>query len=128
LKSRNAMDAEIKAQWVSALRETGRRQGTGKLRDGYGAQCCLDVLCELAVKADVIDNPVLMTSLDTYIYVYDDGDSQREEWEVLPEPVMAWAEFEISDPILDGSCLSCWNDDANLSFQEIADLIEGSDL
>ncbi len=40
------MDAQLKAQWIAALRSGEYRQGEGKLRDG-GNYCCLGVLCDI---------------------------------------------------------------------------------
>lgn len=41
------MPRSLHNAWIAALREPGRRQGRNKLNCN-GAQCCLDVLCEVA--------------------------------------------------------------------------------
>lgn len=61
------MDKQVKAEWVKALRSGEYEQTQGKLhrteaeekpgRDFPPGYCCLGVLCDLAVKAGVIDAP-----------------------------------------------------------------------
>jgi hypothetical protein len=141
-----AMDAEIKAQWVAALREPERKQGLGKLRSAYGGQCCLDVLAELAANAGVLPQPVLeewedfddpestpdhpvMTQAEEYSYQWvDAAGGDHYETELLPNPVMKWAELDYSNPEVDyqgtPTYLSELNDVIGLSLAEIADLIE----
>lgn len=145
------MNPEIKAQWVSALREPGRVQGKGLLRSQDGAQCCLDVLCELGVKAGVVPEPVLngeYTEEPVFAY-YDDsshlifdkkGDrvSSNLQWEVLPDDVMKWSGLATKSPSVpypDGDDeevyeveLTLANDEYELTFPQIAQLIEDSDL
>ena len=61
------MNPEIRDLWVDALNSGEYTQGYGALRkdDNF---CCLGVLSDLAVKAGVIDEPVLIDSGD---YQYD---------------------------------------------------------
>lgn len=40
------MNAEVKAKWLTALRDGSYRQAVGKLNDKNGF-CCLGVLCDL---------------------------------------------------------------------------------
>lgn len=60
------MNQQVKADWIAALREYGRKQAHGALeklpnpdKPEYepGGQCCLGVLCELGVRAGVISAP-----------------------------------------------------------------------
>lgn len=75
------MNEEIKAAWVAALRSGEYEQGTEYLsRDGKF--CCLGVLCDLAVKAQVI---VQYTDYTPYTD-YGQGDE-----EILPSEVASWA-------------------------------------
>jgi hypothetical protein len=52
------MDPEVKAAWVTALLDGNSIQGTQKLTtvgtDGKQRDCCLGVLCKLAILAGVI--------------------------------------------------------------------------
>jgi hypothetical protein len=45
------MDPEIKALWVTALRDGGYVQCSGLLKNGRGEHCVLGVLCELHSRA-----------------------------------------------------------------------------
>ena len=42
------MDANLKAEWITALRSGTYRQGCGVLKNLAGEFCCLGVLCEIA--------------------------------------------------------------------------------
>jgi hypothetical protein len=128
-----AMNPEIKAQWVAALRSGDYEQGMSRLvtvrGDGTFDYCCLGVLCDLAVKADVP-----LTVLDEGISrSYDNYNG------LLPQAVRDWAGFtedsaidtgegefrvhvgisEAGDPI----DLAELNDGGD-SFDKIAELIE----
>jgi hypothetical protein len=77
----------IVKRWVNALRSGNYKKGTGSLRkvgkikDSF---CCLGVLCELAVKAKVIDAPYSNGQVgDEYKYKDCTG--------LLPQEVMDWA-------------------------------------
>lgn len=110
------MNQEIKRHWVQALRSGEYRQATDVLRRGDGF-CCLGVLCDLAVK-------------DNIIALHDEGDSYYygEEYAVLPRRVVEWAGVPGNDPYVtyddDTTSLSTLND-GGMSFAVIADLIEG---
>lgn len=41
------MDANLKAQWLTALRSGEYKQGKFALRDSEGGYCCLGVLCDV---------------------------------------------------------------------------------
>lgn len=124
------MNAEIKSQWVDALRSGKYTQGENALREtvnGKTAHCCLGVLCELALESgltvrieeDVVD---LVTSQDRFTSF--DGDAAY-----LPESVQRWSDISTSNGQFfkeDESravTLSALND-TGYSFTEIADLIE----
>lgn len=75
------MNPEVKDLWTGALRSGEFEQGEGLL-DKDGKQCCLGVLCILAVRAGVeVD---VFTGEDGTVY-YD------SEGEFLPHSVMEWA-------------------------------------
>lgn len=128
------MNQEIKAEWLRDLRDGTRTQGTGRLRRSDGAQCCLDVLCEQAVRKGVIDPPTL--SVGDGFYEYDERYTDDTEWILLPETVKIWAGLDSIDPIVNynrknGSntgSLSSLNDGERCSFGEIATAIENTEL
>ena len=79
------MNSEIKAAWVAALRSGEYEQGREYLsRDGKF--CCLGVLCDLAVKAQVI---AVCDCCDLGYTDYGQGDE-----EILPSEVASWAGLE----------------------------------
>lgn len=135
------MNPEVRALWTKALRDGTRVQGTGKLHyqdpaDGVWKQCCLGVLCELAAEAGVVD---VETATSNY-HLYDD------EFSLLPSSVRIWAGLDKEDPYLrpfiegdegydhereadsqgEMSCVAA-NDDEDLTFLDIADLIDGGE-
>lgn len=75
---------EIKAQWLTALRSGEYAQGQGKLttigQEGR-RDCCLGVLCDLAVKAGL---PVIVTR-DLGIVAYDGCEG------LVPPSVWTWS-------------------------------------
>lgn len=108
------MNKQIKKQWVSALRSGQYKQGKGKLC--YGNQngtkyCCLGVLSDLAVKNGVCSRRTAFS-----------------ENRLLNNPVMKWSGLDNRDPKIkyegDYDCVSRLNDEKNLNFDQIAQLIE----
>jgi hypothetical protein len=124
------MIPEIKAQWTAALRSGEYQQGKQALKTADGTYCCLGVLCELAVKAGVIE-PAKQFKAD-YAFEYNSAVS------FPPAEVCEWAGLEEANPDAGGHSLSAHNDGiegctcsecddptvAGKSFAEIADLIE----
>lgn len=114
------MNKEIKARWIEALRSGNYEQGRYNLRRG-NFYCCLGVLCD-TVKDEVNHDWLpLQDSMGTF-YRFDRAD------EVLPDSVASCADLPIS-PVLtfegkEETYITAINDDTNLSFEEIADLIE----
>lgn len=116
------MHQDVKNQWVTALRSGEYQQSTGHLRDKEG-YCCLGVLCELAVEADIIPASV-------YYDEYHDIREFAGETQFLPEIVQEWAGLDDKDPyvrvtdVIDDS-LSNLNDGGH-NFTEIAEyIVEG---
>ena len=104
------MNKQVKQKWVKALRSGKYKQGIGKLC--YGNQngkflCCLGVLSTLAVEDGVCSRRTAFKGNN-----------------VLNYKVMQWAGLQDDNP--DAGCLTLTeqNDDAKLSFKQIADLIE----
>lgn len=116
---------EIKAQWVAALRSGDYQQGQGYLaRDDKF--CCLGVLCELAVKADV--DGLNLGWAGPGIRAYNEATGE------LPEVVTKWAGLHSNNPMVNADegtyLLSELNDGETIdgvethTFAEIADLID----
>jgi len=82
------MNQEVKDLWTGGLRSGEFQQGEGHL-DQHGRQCCLGVLCILAIRAGVeVD-----VFTDVGGIVYYDG-----ETDFLPQKVMDWAGLDHSNP------------------------------
>lgn len=130
------MNKEIKTIWVSALRSGGYKQGSTYLRQG-DKYCPLGILCDLAIKEGTADY-----WLDSGVFNAD-GDNVYaavSEWEVEyflpPAPVFRWAGLPYDDkrkvflPVevaLQGGFpreIQYFNDELEMPFNEIADLIE----
>jgi hypothetical protein len=115
------MNQEIKNKWTTALRSGEYTQGTGNLRSAGDKFCCLGVLCDLAVKAEIIPVPVNIGQ--SYRY---GAEGDMGHW-FLPESVREWAGLDSTDPDWlrdDGTfSLSRMNDNGK-TFDEIADVIE----
>jgi hypothetical protein len=128
------MNEEIKARWVAALRNPEAKQIRGYLGNPDGGRCCLGVLCDLAVEDGVIEPPEEEAEYGELFY---DGASS------LPsDTVLRWAGFSpCSDDRFryygnvalldreearDGTrvCAQDANDGLQLTFDQIADLIE----
>lgn len=118
------MNPEIKGKWLEALRSGRYQQGTRMLRYRPSKNveteeyCCLGVLCDLAVAAEVIPAPEEL-GLNGVTYAYGpDGDVS-----LLPEPVMLWAGLETRLGSRRGMSLASLNDNG-ASFAKIAVVIE----
>ena len=122
------MNPEIKAQWVAALRSGEYEQGKWALHyvdeNGNAQFCCLGVLCDLAVKAG-LDVEVFGPDQGSEGYVcYDDSPdglpNSVSDWSGLGGP---WGRRPDKDRGDDDYALYALND-AGVSFEEIADVIE----
>jgi hypothetical protein len=137
------MNAEIRSKWTAALRSGDFEQGIECL--GYNdpddgdkrKNCCMGVLCELAVEAGVLTSVLI---LDTVFY------GAEVENRTLPDEVIAWAGLSDTNPVLRpyqpsdqyyrhlfgrpsevGMTCADANDGERLNFLEIADLIDGGE-
>ena len=121
------MSPKVKALWVKALRSGEYKQANGNLHTDKGF-CCLGVLCDLAVKAKIMSDPIVhenfssITNQDVYEY---DGDKGY-----LPLAVQRWAEIHTENPRIETEPnvyrqLAALNDEG-VPFIKIADLIEES--
>jgi hypothetical protein len=125
------MKSEIKKLWLDALRSGEYQQGRHTLRGDDERFCCLGVLCDLAVKAKIVnwgEWPECQV---------EDEDSNRLCYRIggatcyPPQPVMDWAGLEQCDPLLncgEESQHSCsqLNDKFGQDFEAIARAIEKS--
>ncbi|TVZ01250.1 hypothetical protein EAS64_33770 [Trebonia kvetii] len=92
------MKPEIRDMWADALESDEYEQGQDRLTivapDGSERDCCLGVLCKLAVKAGVIKR--LRVRPDTGHVIY--GDETDENGSTLPYAVMKWAGLDDNNP------------------------------
>lgn len=128
------MDQKIKAEWVAALRSGEYHQGRGALvREGFEAQslnyCCLGVLCELSPVVELVVQTI--PDEDSYFRYRSTANHLDTDGSVLPLAARFWAELDDEGgelPIVDRTGynvnLPILNDDAKLSFDQIADVIE----
>ena len=111
------MKKEIKEQWVKALRSGDYVQGTGHLRLD-NSFCCLGVLCDLAEKQKICK---VKRDIDG-LYLFDDSSGG------LPATVLEWAGLSRYGPEVEYQGfyeeLAWLNDYENLTFDQLADLIE----
>lgn len=86
------MNPEVKALWITALRGGDYIQGHGKLAyrsEGEMKYCCLGVLCDLALKAGIVEQTGHGIS---GVLSFD------HEISILPEVVAQWAGTEGVNP------------------------------
>lgn len=117
------MDQTVKAEWVAALRSGKYTQGHGYLRNEHNNFCCLGVLCEVAVKHEIIPEPHQSHELGAWHY----GPGASDDV-YLPDAVKEWAALDQRNPTVllgeqDVLKLAELNDDGE-PFDAIADLIE----
>jgi hypothetical protein len=112
------VNAEVKQQWVDALRSGEYEQTKGRLRrgnpldpedldDGYTpGYCCLGVLCDLAVKAGVTqlheERPLEDSEYENernYVSYSYGLTENRKDGSVLPPEVAQWAGLEGIDAV-----------------------------
>lgn len=129
-----AMDPEKKAKWVEDLRSGNFQQGKGALHSvltlGDGTQrhtfCCLGVFAEQAVAAGACERNLCV---NYYIY-FDPENPEDRDFSVLPNVIAKWAGLADTSPHVQdggGSALATINDHSELTFSEIADLIEADE-
>lgn len=108
------MKPEIAEKWIKALRSGDYNQGKQKLKYN-NFFCCLGVLCEIAVKEGVIKPSIN----DEY-----EGSSLFLPFEVYS----TWANMKNNYGEINSirSSLFKLNDAENMSFEQIADIIEAN--
>ncbi len=101
-----AMNPELKAQWLAALRSGDYKQGSHQLvrNDRY---CCLGVACDLAVKAGVTsewageDYPYFGDLEEWEADPIGAMDDDRASWAELPYNVRSWLGLPEGDPLVE---------------------------
>ncbi len=127
----NKMNPEVKAEWIEALRSGEYKKGMGRLRGADSPNdyyCCLGVLCELAVKAGVIEPVERGGIYDSYRY------GEEGELSLLPKAVQEWAGVtdvgDLPEPVThdksseDVRYLTTFNDILSVTFNDVAEVIE----
>lgn len=119
-----AMNPEVKAKWVAALRSGRFKQGREALRDCEDNFCCLGVLCEIAAEEHITARS---QSHPNDAYRYGVEGSHRSLF-FLPFEVIRWSGLGAVNPTVqyngETKSLIDLNDGLALPFPQIADLIE----
>lgn len=130
---------EIKAQWLHALRSGEYAQGQGHLRSKEDKFCCLGVLTDLAVEAGVAEWTLTEShffgSLFAVEEVLCEGTSDERlamNYLTATPRVLEWAGLDEAESRSFGSAgyisglekSLAWMNDAGMTFNEIADIIE----
>lgn len=76
------MNEDVKAKWIARLEDPSARQGRGALSTNRG-DCCLGVLCKIAVEEGVIPEPEGVSHQGALVFSGND--------QVLPREVASWA-------------------------------------
>lgn len=122
------MNPEIKARWLTKLRDPEARQTREDLKNDEG-QCCLGLLCDIAVEDGIIDPPVAWSRGNVTVYAY------AGSMQVPPAGIIDWAglfgTYHFGDSKSDANQLIDMNDGTlgrrnkdRLTFPQIADMIE----
>lgn len=111
------MKKDVMEQWVSLLRSGEFRQTTTYLENRQG-NCCLGVLCNLALVNGICDNTLLDDELQINFFDENSGG--------LPNSVMEWSGIQNVLAYISslGRSLATLNDMDKLDFNQIADIIE----
>lgn len=126
------MNNEIRTAWCARLRSGEVKQGTGALvkrdhKTGEILNCCLGVLTELAVEADILPEGTWLPGVGAELKGFqDDGlpGARDGQTGVLPMKVALWAGLGVqTNPVTSQGALATLNDGGK-TFIEIADAIE----
>lgn len=123
------MDADIARRWAAELRSGDYRQGKTYLtrtQGGVEYDCCLGVLCKMAVRDGIIEH---QDTASNGVTTYDHENC------TLPDSVQKWADLNDADPQLlvqlRGHAVSLahatvLNDEHEFTFEEIANAIDAT--
>lgn len=125
------MKQEIKEKWIAALESGEYTQGQRWLKrvdDGVMRQCCMGVLCELAMQAGVKveeeGESYVMSAFDDVRYSFDGEDSfppdSVRDWAGLPRPRRHNDGAIAFEPLRE---VAVWNDRSKMNFYQIAEEI-----
>lgn len=121
------MNPEVKTLWLTALRSGEYKQGKGYLEkinsEGVREYCCLGVLCDLAVKAGIVEKETDGAAVSVVGYRVG---SYIEAAGLIPK-ISEWAgvsEIGILPEEQGRGSLINLNDGADFTFSQIADVIE----
>lgn len=117
------MNKEWKEKWLTALRSGKYKQGKYVLRNNDDEYCCLGVLC------DVYDDSLWYRDNGNYLYNSNKEETLGEDvWSAIPDYLLPVFEFIYNNPIISyqgkEATLAGLNDDIDLDFNQIADVIE----
>lgn len=128
------MNRDIASRWTAALRSGEYLQGSGQLAVEYPSgeveYCVLGVLCDLA-HADGVVRPRRAVER-SWVAATELRYGSSGYGSVLPDEVVEWAEVDDPDPVVQWSAggetnqspMTQLNDEAGLTFEELADLID----
>ena len=102
------MNPDVKKKWLAALLTENYSQGSGALcsinRDtGEKQFCCLGVLCDIAVRENILKEPVpdiYNSTSQVNAFMWYGNVGGRESKMYLPNEVRIWAGLEQSDPVV----------------------------
>lgn len=119
------MDKSIKSKWIEALRSGKYRQSINVKKDGYGF-CCLGVLEDIRAKEEGVEWELCKTGI---YHISFEGDLRStSSTVVLNNSTAQWSGLGQQNPEMkvDGEVrtIGSMNDNLNMSFEEIAVLIE----
>lgn len=127
-----AMNPEVKAQWVKALRSGEYQQGIGQLREA-DRFCCLGVLCDLFAKQGGGEWEVVQAGIAQDFQRFDPREGHGSSFG-LPQAAASWAGFETGSILVQAAgadrrnFIEALNDGAEgltrHTFLQIADVIE----
>ena len=122
---RKVIALELAYRLRSGKYKQGHRRLKVMLPDGTFEYCCLGVLCEMAVEADVIEP----SFADEHWDMTDEEFAELHTFEghtgILPLEVMRWAGMSYQNgSFLGGDDSLSWMNDRGHTFVEIADTLE----
>jgi hypothetical protein len=108
-----AMNPEVKAKWIEALRSGKYEQAVGALRQGDG-YCCLGVLCDISGLGEWRTGE----DGDTYYAVADQSPITYPS-----QAILEWSGLNNGNPLTPRGHIANLND-GGVAFADIADVIE----
>jgi hypothetical protein len=113
------MDAQLKRDWVKALRSGNYKQGRGRLCSVNGRYCCLGVLYDQLPDKEWVRTTTVIKE-NVWAIPVQFGDQELLDYNILPLDIMA----EVGMSHAFQQRLTDMNDVEKLNFDQIADWIE----